>query len=185
MNAWKIAGLLAAGMLIGCMASGPPLTAQVSGRSGASTISNGAYPLLLDRTDLQIGTTVHFGHLPDAGEVNDLRQVRALAHVVLSLDAWPSDVTMVSALSGVPPEADVVVLLPGYPPSRASTELWNYIQGRLRLVLLVNGPPPNNSVVDDLNSTRRLERVIANMDDPSRSGFERLQRPLSFRKIVQ
>ena len=29
-----------------------------------------------------------------------------------------------------------------------------------------------------------LERVIAQMDTPTRQGFERLQRPLSFRKIV-
>ena len=93
MKPLKIAGLLAAGMSIGCMASGPPLTAQDSRTSAASSSAPGEYPLLLDRTDLQIGTTVHFGHLPDAGEVNDLRQVRALAHVVLSLDAWPSDVT--------------------------------------------------------------------------------------------
>lgn len=185
MNSWKIAALLVAGMLIGCMASGPPLTAQDSSRSAVSSTAPGAYPLLLDRTDLQIGTTVHFGHLPDAAEVNELRQVRALAHVVLSLDAWPSDVTMVSALSAVPLESDVVVLVPGYPPSRASTEIWNYVQARVRLVILVDGPPPSSSVVDNLNATRRLERVIASMDDPSRSGFERLQRPLSFRKVIQ
>lgn len=186
MNAWKIAGLLATGMLIGCMASGPPLTAQDSGGSASGGAAGRVgYPLLLDRTDLRIGTTVHFGHMPDAGEVNDLRQVRALAHVVLSLDAWPADVTVISALSAVPPEADVIVVLPGYPPSRASTELWNYVDARVRLVLLVQGPPPSNSVIDDLNSTRRLERVIAEMDDPARTGFERLQRPLSFRKIMQ
>jgi hypothetical protein len=38
--------------------------------------------------------------------------------------------------------------------------------------------------VANLNELRALERVIAEMDQPSRSGFERLQRPLSFRKIV-
>jgi hypothetical protein len=32
---------------------------------------------------------------------------------------------------------------------------------------------------------RNLERVIAEMDEPSRAGFERLQRPLSFRKVVR
>jgi hypothetical protein len=32
---------------------------------------------------------------------------------------------------------------------------------------------------------RNLERVIAEMDQPSRAGFERLQRPLSFRKVVR
>ena len=35
-------------------------------------------------------------------------------------------------------------------------------------------------VVQDLNAMRSLERVIAEMELPSRSGFERLQRPLSF-----
>jgi hypothetical protein len=40
-------------------------------------------------------------------------------------------------------------------------------------------------VVSDLNSMRGLERVVAQMDDPSRTGFERLQRPLSFRKLVE
>ena len=184
MNAWKIAALLATGMVLGCMASGPPLTAQ-DGTSGAGVATGGgAVPLLLDRTDLRIGTTVHYRRMPDAGQINDLRQVRALSHVVLSLSEWPADVSVISALSQVPPEADVIVVLPGYPPSRASTELWNYVEGRVRLVLLVDGPPPSNSVIDDLNSTRRLERVIAEMDDPARSGFERLQRPLSFRKIV-
>ena len=32
---------------------------------------------------------------------------------------------------------------------------------------------------------RYLERVIAQMDEPSRIGFDRLQRPLSFRKVVR
>jgi hypothetical protein len=185
MNAWKIAALLAVGMMLGCMASGPPLTAQNRASSGAGAAGGrGAYPLLLDRSDLRIGTTVHYRRMPDAGEINDLRLVHSLAHVVLSLDAWPTDVTVISSLSQVPPEADVIVVLPGYPPSRAANELWNYVEGRVRLVMLVDGPPPSGSVIDDLNSTRRLERVIAEMDDPSRSGFERLQRPLSFRKIM-
>jgi hypothetical protein len=40
-------------------------------------------------------------------------------------------------------------------------------------------------VIDDLNLMRGLERVIAEMDDPQRGGFERLQRPLSFRKVIE
>jgi hypothetical protein len=31
---------------------------------------------------------------------------------------------------------------------------------------------------------RALDRVIAEMNEPSRYGFERLQRPLSFRKVM-
>jgi len=39
--------------------------------------------------------------------------------------------------------------------------------------------------IANLNEMRSLERVIAQMDTPSRQGFERLQRPLSFRKLVE
>jgi hypothetical protein len=39
-------------------------------------------------------------------------------------------------------------------------------------------------VVQDLNAMRGLERVVADVDPPSRAGFERLQRPLSFRRLV-
>jgi len=38
--------------------------------------------------------------------------------------------------------------------------------------------------VADLNGMRGLERVIAEIDDPSRAGFERLQRPLGFRRVM-
>jgi hypothetical protein len=185
MNAWKIAALLAAGMIVGCMASGPALKAQSTQepRSAGTPARSGA-PLLLDRTDLRIGTTVHFSRIPDVSAVNDLRQVRALAHVVLALDAWPTDVNAVAPLEQVPEEADVVVVLPGYPPSRAAGELWNYLGARVRLVMLVEGPPPTLTVIDDMNNMRHLERVIADMDMPARTGFERLQRPLSFRKII-
>ena len=47
------------------------------------------------------------------------------------------------------------------------------------------GPPPDVGLVQDLNAMRGLERVIVDLDVPSRSGFERLQRPLSFRRIVE
>src|SRR4051794_28259671 len=191
MNVWKSAALFGAGILVGCMSSGPPLTAQDAPGGGApgalvpaSPEVRVRTPLLLDRSDLRIGTTLHFSHLPNAAEVNDLRQERALAHVVVTLDHWPDEVGALSPLEQVPEEADVVVLLPGYPPSRAAGELWNYIGGKIRMVVLVPGPPASTSVVDDLNNMRHLERVIAQMDTPSRSGFERLQRPLSFRKIV-
>lgn len=180
MNPWKVAALLGAGMIAGCMAAGPPIGAQSTRGAPAAA----GEPLILDRTDLRIGTTVQFRRIPDVSALNDLRQVRALAHVVLVLDEWPSDITGATSLSQVPRESDVIVVLPGYPPSRAAAELWNYVDARVRIVLLVDGPPTSNSVTDDLNAMRHLERVIAQMDDPGRSGFERLQRPLSFRKLM-
>ena len=118
-------------------------------------------------------------------EVYDATQVFGLAHVVLSLPYWPADMEPLQALSVVPPEADVIVVLPGYPPNRAAAEAWNYVNARLRIVVVVAGEPPSSVVVGDLNTMRGLERVIAQMDDPSRLGFERLQRPLSFRKVVE
>jgi hypothetical protein len=141
-------------------------------------------PLLLDRTDLRIGVTVEYPRLPTAAEINDLRQVPGLAHVVIALPDWPADFESLVALAQVPPEADIVVILQGYPPSREAAEAWNLLQARLRLVILTQGPPPSPAVVQDLNGMRALERVIAEMDWPSRAGFERLQRPLSFRKVV-
>ena len=80
---------------------------------------------------------------------------------------------------------DVIAILPGYAPSRAATEVWNYLRAPLRLVVVVSDAPPNIAAVDDLNSMGRLERVIAQMDLPSRAGFERLQRPLLFRKLME
>ncbi len=184
-NAWKIAAVFAAGLTVGCMANGSRLGAQPGADSTPATKGSATgVPLLLDRTDMRIGTTVHFSHVPNVSEVNDLTQVRGLSHVVLSLDGWPADINAVSSLAQVPEESDVVVILPGYPPSRAAGEVWNYLRSSVRLVMLVQTQPPNQNVVDDMNNMRHLERVIAEMDQPARTGFERLQRPLSFRKIM-
>ena len=78
----------------------------------------------------------------------------------------------------------MIVVLPGYPPNRMAAHVWNYVGARLRIVVVVPDAPPSLAVIGDLNTMRGLERVIAQMDEPSRSGFEQLQRPLSFRKIV-
>lgn len=78
-----------------------------------------------------------------------------------------------------------MVVLRGYPPSRGAAELWNLLGAPVRLVLLVPGPPTDPGVLMDLNVMRHLDRVIAEMDVPARTGFERLQRPLSFRKVVR
>lgn len=186
-----------AGALVGCMAAGPPIAAQSPAptdpggradspfsdrRMGVDAIGT---PLILDRTDLRIGTTVQFSRLPTATEVHDATQLPGLARIVLSLPYWPVDLEPLQALDLVPPEAQVVVVLPGYPPNRAAAAAWNYVNASLRIVVVVPDAPPSLAVVGDLNAMRGLERVIAQMDVPSRSGFERLQRPLSFRKIVE
>jgi hypothetical protein len=183
MNAWKAATLIAAGFAMGCMTASPPLTAQSP--PGGEAAGGECETLVLDRADFRIGTTVQFDRMPNAGDLNDLRLERGLAHVVLDLDRWPEDITQVAPLDQVPPESDVIVLLRGYPPSRAAAELWNYAGGRTRVVLLVNGPPQLGFSVDVLNQMRTLERVIVQTDQPSRGGFEQLQRPLSFRKLVR
>lgn len=196
MRFWKTMAVFATGVLAGCMTAGPPLPAQTSQSAAAQTplgmplaerrsLNAGpCAPLILDRGDLRIGTTVHFSRVPSASEMHDAEQVPLLQHVVLSLSEWPTDLSALSALNSVPEECDVLVLLDGYPPSRAAADAWNYTSSRVRLVLVVHEPPPGSAAVDDLNLMRRLERVIADMDSPARTGFERLQRPLSFRKVV-
>ena len=84
----------------------------------------------------------------------------------------------------MPEGADYIVVLRGFPPSREQADMWNYLRAPLRLVLVVDGPPADRSQILTLNSIRALERVIAEMDTPARSGFERLQRPLSFRIVM-
>jgi len=182
-----------AGALVGCMAAGPPIGAQPpEQRSPAGSpftdrsmgVDAIGTPLIIDRTDLRIGTTVHFSRIPTASEVHDATQLPGLAHIVLSLPYWPVDLEPLQALDLTPPETQVIVVLPGYPPNRSAAQAWNYVRASLRIVVVVAGPPPSLAVVGDLNNLRGLERVIAQMDQPSRSGFERLQRPLSFRKVV-
>jgi hypothetical protein len=188
-----IAIVFLAGALAGCMASGAPSDAQAPapppGPAGSPFSDRHAgmdigTPLILDRTDLRIGTTVQFDRLPNAGELHDATEVAGLAHVVLALDRWPADFAPLQPLDQLPPEADLIVVLPGYPPNRAAAQMWNYLNVRVRLVAVVSGPP-TSSVIADLNTMRGLERVIVQTDDPSRTGFELLQRPLSFRKVVQ
>jgi hypothetical protein len=192
--------LLAAGLIAGCMAGGPATTAQTppptpsaaaSGPLGSPFAERGAVPaslatpLIIDRADVRIGTTAHFDRIPTAADLNDLLRTPTLAHVVVSLARWPSDFEPLQALGALPDGSDLIVVLPGYPPSRAAAEAWNYLGTRLRLIVVVTGPPPTATVINDLNTMRYLERVIAQMDEPSRTGFDRLQRPLSFRKLVE
>ena len=83
----------------------------------------------------------------------------------------------------LPDGVELVVLLPGWPPTREALGAWNLIGGNLRLILIVDGPPPDRALITELNHMRALERVIAQMEHPARTGFERLQRPLSFRML--
>jgi len=181
--------LLASGMLIGCAAGGPATTAQPPqpppAPGPAPRAAAPALPLLLDRTDLRIGMTVEFPRIPTASEIADLARMPALAHVVLALPEWPADYEPLMVLGQLPLEADVIVVLPGWPQSRAAADAWNLLQRPVRIVVLAAGPPPSLGVVADLNAMRGLERVVVDADFPERAGFERLQRPLSFRKVVE
>jgi hypothetical protein len=196
MKPWTFATVFFAGALAGCMAAGPPIGAQSPSEAPRSPLGSPfadrrvgvddlGTPLVIDRTDLRIGTTVQFNRLPTASELHDAAQTPGLAHIVLSLSTWPAELEALQALNLTPQEADVIVVLPGYPPNRAAAQVWNYLSARLRIVAVVPGPPPSLAIIGDLNIMRGLERVIAQMDEPSRSGFERLQRPLSFRKVVE
>ncbi len=191
---WFVLGLLAGGL-----ACGPALTARSRpapppspaaaadsplGLPRSLRTGRGSGPLLIDRTDLRIGTTVQFARVPTAPELDDLRFVRGLAHVVLTLDQWPSEFAPLTSLNRLPPEADLIVVLAGYPPSRAAAEAWNLLDTRARIIVLGAGTPPSG-VIFDLNEMRGLERVIVDTDDPDRAGFERLQRPISFRVLKE
>lgn len=193
MRAWVIGVTFAAGALLGCAAGSlppaaePPPSTQLGSpfgdrRMGFAAI---AYPLLLDRTDLRLGTTVQFTRMPSLTELHDASNVLALQHVVITLPAWPKEYSPLEVLNQLPTETDVIVVLAGYPPSREAAEAWNMVQARLRLVVVVTEAPPSAAVISDLNAMRGLERVIAQMDDPRRAGFERLQRPLSFRMLME
>jgi hypothetical protein len=191
MRRFEIAALLAIGALAGCMTGAPrpqaetrPVVAAVAdaGSNGGAGAGGSAIaaPLVLDRTDLSIGTTVEFRHLPTVSEMQDASEQFALRHVVISLPAWPQGNADLSRFASLPPEADVIVILPGYPPDRTTLDAWNALRGSIRMVLMVDGPPDSPYVFDGLNLQRHLERVVARMARPSRAGFERLQRPLSF-----
>ncbi len=144
-----------------------------------------ALPLLLDTNDPGFGTSVVFGRLPSVRDLGDLMSLTSVQHVVVALTEWPAGYEALQPLAQalLPEGADLIVVLPGYPPTRSAAEAWNYLRLPLRLVLVVDGPPANRAGIDELNRIRALERVIADMPYPSRSGFERLQRPLSFRVI--
>jgi len=198
MRPWKLFSIFALGVLAGCMASAPPMNSGPSGATaepqsplGSPFTGNKAgnlsrsWPLILDRADVTLGTSVYFNRLPTASELHDLDNLMGVQNVVIALPGWPTDAGQLEQLGQLNPEATGIVVLPGYPPSRQAAEVWNIIPARMRIVVLVDGPPVSSTIFGDLNAMRGLERVIAEMEVPSRAGFERLQRPLSFRKVIE
>jgi hypothetical protein len=192
MRAWVIGITFVAGALLGCATAPPPPAAEPPSSPLGSPFSDRAmglggmgYPLILDRTDLALGTTVQFTRMPTLSELHDLQNVPMLLHVVITLPEWPAQYAPIDVLNQIASGTDLIVILPGYPPSHQAADVWNLVQTRMRLVVVVNDVPPSAGVVSDLNEMRGLERVVAQMDDPRRSGFERLQRPLSFRKLME
>ncbi len=144
-----------------------------------------AMPLVIDRGDMRLGTTVQMRRLPSLSELHDLTLLPGLARIVLTFDEWPREYAAIDVLNQLPQGVELVVVLPGWPPDRAAVDAWNYLSVPVRIAVLVAGPPESVLEVSNLNEMRGLERVIAQMDDPSRAGFERLQRPLNFRKIIE
>ncbi len=141
-------------------------------------------PLLLE-PDFGFGTSVVMRRLPSAGDLEDMRFYTGLRQVLLALPEWPATYAQLRPLQQVilPDGAELVVLLPGWPPTREALGAWNLVGGNLRLIMVVGGPPADRALIGELNRLRPLERVIVQMEHPSRSGFERLQRPLSFRVV--
>jgi len=153
-----------------------PAPAPASGLGGAV--------LLIDRNDLRLGTTVQFDRVPTNQELYDLVFATGVARLLLVLDHWP-DYEALQSLDRAPEGIEIVAVLQGYPPSRGASGAWDLLHVRPRLVVVVDGPPGSLGLIDDLNELRGLDRVIARMAQPSRDGFERLQRPLSFWKVVR
>jgi len=153
--------------------------------AAASPAPGAPLPVLIDPSDLGMGVAVVFTHVPDARELNDLDYFDNIQHVVLELPEWPEGWSQLQSLAQValPSGADLVVILQGWPATNAAAEAWNLLRRPVRIILLVDGPPQDRSVILRVNAVHGLGRVIASMPYPSRSGFERLQRPLSFRVV--
>lgn len=160
----------------------PSASASESGRLTPSVLSGTV--LLLDRGDLRLGTTVQFSRVPSSSELHDAAYQLGLARILIVLDRWP-DYDALQSLNQAPEGIELVAILPGFPPSRSAAEAWGLVNTAVRVIVVVAGPPPTRGEIDDLNQMRGLDRVVARMSEPSRRGFESLQRPLSFWKVVE
>ena len=135
MRLYSLLPLLICTLLAGCSTSPPPIPRQASPDEADSPLGTplaeqsrdplfrGA-PLILDRTDLRFGTTVHLTHIPTRQELYDFHIVSGLAHVVITLSQWPTAYAKLQELDQAPEEADLIVILPGYPPSQQAAEAW-------------------------------------------------------------
>jgi hypothetical protein len=141
-------------------------------------------PLIIEQ-DFGFGTNVVMRRLPSAADLEDMSHLNGLRQVLLALPAWPRNYAELSPLQQaiMPEGVEIVVLLPGWPPNHEALGAWNLLSMNLRIIMVVDGPPADRAMISELNQMRSLERVIAQMPEPSRSGFERLQRPLSYRVV--
>jgi hypothetical protein len=180
----------AALVAVACAPAAPPVSAQVPPAGGTTAPTRGAAdalcaPLLLD-ADPGFGTHVVFRRLPNAADIEDLRFTTGVRQIVVALPEWPATYAEIQPLQQaiLPTGSEMVVLLPGWPPTREALGAWNLVSGgALRIIVVVDGPPADRALITEFNRVRSLDRVIAQMDNPDRRGFERLQRPLSFRVV--
>src|SRR5262249_3293549 len=129
-------------------------------------------PLLIE-PDYGFGTSVVMRRLPNTADFEDLNFVTGLRQVLVALPEWPASYAELKPLQQaiLPEGTELVVLLPGWPPTREALGAWNMIGGNLRLILVVDGPPGDRALITELNHMRSLERVIAQMEHPARTGF--------------
>src|SRR5262245_24276247 len=75
-------------------------------------------PLVLERDNLRIGTTVQYYRIPSASELHDLTQLPGLSRVVLSFEGWPREYAPLEVLNRMPEGVETLVILKGWPPAR-------------------------------------------------------------------
>jgi hypothetical protein len=179
-------------LLLATLAGLPPAARADGAAAGADSVTAAAPaavpapPLFVDPSDFGFGISMVFRRIPTPADIANLAYYDNVQHLILQLPGWPEDFAGIEPLTKVilPQGTDVIVVLPGYPASPSRVRLWNMLRVPLRIVMVVDGPPTDRGMMLELNSMHGLERVIATMERPSRSGVERLQRPLSFRVVV-
>jgi len=143
-------------------------------------------PLILD-ADPGFGTHVVMRRLPTQGDLEELSFISGLRQVLVALPEWPATYAALRPIQQVilPEGTELVVLVPGWPPTREALGAWDLLDANVRLIVVVSGPPADRALITEMNRIRTLDRIIAQMEHPSRTGFERLQRPLSFRVLMR